>query len=626
MSEIRKIKQLPTELANQIAAGEVVARPASVVKELIENSLDAGASHIRLEIEEGGMRKMTIVDDGMGIPQEDLPLALAPHATSKVYNLEELEALYTLGFRGEALASIASVSRMQITSRYFEGKHAWQLTAEGSTLSPELKPAALSKGTQIEVSDLFFNIPARRKFLKTEKTEFAHIEDVVKRAALGHFNVGFTLIHNGRVVFEVSSAQTVAQKEKRIKAFFGQAFLENALYVEMEASELNIKGWVGLPTYSRDQMDQQFFFVNQRTIKDKLVAHAVKQAYRDVLYHGRHPVFVLYLEVDPKLVDVNVHPTKHEVRFREGRLVHDFIFRSLHQTLAHAKPTLEDKNVDLPKETFSLHPKKESELSASSSYSTAHLMSASMPVRRPQQAQLNLSSTIPAHAQIEHLQALGEKLPELVHNERVGEVTACDGGGKAASGFLGYALAQIHNTFILAQNEQGLVVVDMHAAHERITYERLKKAWSQNDIVKQDLLVPVSIEVNSMAASVVEEYQEILLKLGFDVGLIGLDEVLVRSMPALLKMAHIEPLVTSVLMELAEYGASNEVEGHLNTLLATMACHGSVRSGRVLSIAEMNQLLRDMEATERSGQCNHGRPTWTQLSMAELDKLFLRGR
>lgn len=609
---MRRIQQLSTELSNQIAAGEVVARPASVVKELLENALDAGATEVKIEIELGGMRLIRITDNGSGIVKDDLPLALSRHATSKITGLAELESVATLGFRGEALASIASVSRFSLTSRQADSEHAWQVSVNGRD-SVEVKPAAHQVGTTVTVRDLFFNTPARRKFLKTDKTEWGHIDEVIKRIALSRYDVGFEVVNHDKVVYTLprgedetlslagmteKAAKMTGEldyfKEKRITKFVGKDFLNNALKIDMEASGLRLQGWVGLPTYSRGQADQQYFYVNGRIIKDRLVAHAVRQAYQDVLYGQRHPVFVLYLELEPALVDVNVHPTKHEVRFREGRLVHDFLFRSLHHALKGSKPQA--------------------------------VMPDPISIAQPYQPQ---QQAIPLQV-AEKMAAYGA----LVRNESDARVAAEPLAMTTVSpdlqpssvGVLGYAIAQLHGIYILAQNQQGLVIVDMHAAHERITYEHMKQQWQNKKLVAQPLLVPVNVQASSTEIAVVEAHQSELTALGFDIDVFGEETLVVRQIPALLKTNALEDMVRKVIADLMIVGKSMEPEAYVDTLLGTMACHGSVRANRQLTIPEMNALLRDMESTERSGQCNHGRPTWTQLSMGELDKLFLRGR
>ena len=608
-----RIQLLSPRLANQIAAGEVVERPASVIKELLENSLDAGASRIDIDVEQGGVKLLRVRDDGRGIVKDDLPLALSRHATSKIRDLDDLERVATLGFRGEALASVSSVSRLTLTSHAESDGQAWQVQTEGRDMSAHIQPAAHPRGTTVEVRDLFFNTPARRKFLRTEKTEFSHLEEVVKRLALSRFDVSFNLRHNGRSVLGLRPAHTEQEARRRVGSVCGPAFVEQSVTIDSERSGLRLWGWVGLPTFSRSQADLQYFFVNGRMIKDKLVAHAVRQAYRDVLFNGRHPTFVLFLEVDPAVVDVNVHPTKHEVRFRDGRMVHDFLFSTLHRALAEQRPGergFEGSSIEPP----SIQPPP-----ASIGVFSGQ---ASMPLAEPQgswnvardtssPAPGALAAATQAYAGLYGGKSAAESMPA----EQAGEVPP-----------LGYAVAQLHGVYILAENAQGLVVVDMHAAHERITYERLKLAMDQEGLRSQPLLVPESLALSQREVDCAEEHAAWFAHLGFALQRMGPESLAIREVPSLLRQADAVQLVRDVLTDLMEYGTSDRIQAHLNELLATMACHGAVRANRRLTLAEMNALLRDMEQTERSGQCNHGRPTWTQMSMTELDKLFLRGR
>ncbi|MFN3579637.1 MAG: DNA mismatch repair endonuclease MutL [Pseudomonas sp.] len=613
-----RIALLSPRLANQIAAGEVVERPASVIKELLENSLDAGATRIDIDVEQGGVKLLRVRDDGGGIMHEDLSLALSRHATSKIRDLDDLERVQTLGFRGEALASVSSVSRLTLTSCTEGADQAWQVETEGRDMEPRLQPAAHPRGTTVEVRDLFFNTPARRKFLRTEKTEFGHLEEVVKRLALSRFDVAFTLRHNGRTVFSLRPAHGEQEARRRVASVCGPAFVEQSLSIDSERSGLRLWGWVGLPTFSRSQSDLQYFFVNGRMIRDKLVVHAVRQAYRDVLFHGRHPTFVLFLEVDPAVVDVNVHPTKHEVRFRDGRMVHDFLFSTLHRALADQRPG------DMPGEAAAGAP--DAAVSPPLSPSAAGVFSGQerMALGEPAAAWTNPGYQPPERPSSA---AVGGQLQGLTSLYAAPPVSASPlSDQQADSPPLGYALAQLMGIYILAENAQGLVVVDMHAAHERITYERLKQAMDQEGLRGQPLLVPESLAVSQREADCAEEHADWFARLGFELQRMGPETLGIREVPALLRQAQAEQLVRDVLSDLLEYGTSDRIEAHRNELLSTMACHGSVRANRRLTLAEMNSLLRDMEQTERSGQCNHGRPTWTQMSLAELDKLFLRGR
>lgn len=622
MTETRSIHLLSPRLANQIAAGEVVERPASVAKELLENALDAGATRIELEVEEGGVKLLRIRDDGHGIAQDQLPLALARHATSKIIELSDLEGVLSLGFRGEALASISSVSRLCLTSRTAEASEAWQVEAEGRDMQSSVQPAAHPVGTTVQVRDLFYNTPARRKFLRTEKTEFDHLQEVVRRMALARFDVAFHLRHNGRQVFALHSAADELAKARRIGQLLGDGFLEQALPIEVERNGLRLWGWVGLPTFSRSQADMQYFYVNGRVVRDKLVGHAVRQAYRDVLYGGRHPAFVLYLELDPNLVDVNVHPTKHEVRFRDGRTVHDFLYSTLNRSLADVRPGDE---LAPPAPT----PLGGSSLTQQVAFDQPAPVQGELPTQPRMEpdgqgytagGRLQSRSYSPqpagfSGAQAQNYQAFTAPLPAGVQVEEAEQIPP-----------LGYALAQLKGIYILAENSHGLVLVDMHAAHERVMYERLKAAMEVEGLKGQPLLVPQSMALSEREVDCAEEHADWFARLGFELQRMGSESLAIRQIPALLKQAQAEDLVRDVLSDLMEYGTSDRIQAHVNELLATMACHGAVRANRQLTQTEMNALLRDMEVTERSGQCNHGRPTWTQLGMAELDGLFLRGR
>ncbi|MCO7553557.1 DNA mismatch repair endonuclease MutL [Metapseudomonas otitidis] len=627
MAELRRIHLLSPRLANQIAAGEVVERPASVIKELLENSLDAGARRIDVEVEQGGVKLLRVRDDGCGIPSDDLPLALARHATSKIRDLDDLERVMSLGFRGEALASISSVARLTMTSRTADADQAWQVETEGRDMEARVQPAAHPVGTSVEVRDLFFNTPARRKFLRAEKTEFEHLQEVIRRLALARFDVAFHLRHNGKTVFALHEARDEISRARRVASVCGSAFLEQALPIQVERNGLHLWGWVGLPTFSRSQADLQYFYVNGRMVRDKLVVHAVRQAYRDVLYNGRHPTFVLFLELDPAAVDVNVHPTKHEVRFREGRTVHDFLYGTLHRALGEVRP--EDQlaapaavaPVVRPTglEAGEFGPQGEMSLAAnvlerpvaepawrptasSGGYAPPSRPAGPVGAAEAQAAYREYFAPLPDSAPVSLPESQGDIPP------------------------LGYALAQLKGIYILAENAQGLVLVDMHAAHERITYERLKIAMASEGLKGQPLLVPESLAVSQREADCAEEHAAWFQRLGFELQRLGPESLAIRQTPALLKQAEASQLVRDVLSDLLEYGTSDRIQAHLNELLATMACHGAVRANRRLTVPEMNGLLRDMEQTERSGQCNHGRPTWTQLGMDDLDKLFLRGR
>lgn len=621
------IQTLPPRLANQIAAGEVVERPASVAKELIENALDAGASRVEVEIEQGGARLIRVRDDGGGIDEDQLPLALSRHATSKIHSLDDLEAVNSLGFRGEALASISSVARLTLTSRARGATEGWCVEAEGQDMQTRVSPAAHPQGTTVEVRDLFFNTPARRKFLRTEKTEFSHLEENLRRQALSRFDVGFTLQHNGRAVQSLRPATTERDQQQRVASLCGSQFMEHALSIDVEASGLRLQGWVALPTFSRSQADLQYFFVNGRPIRDRLVAHAVRQAYRDVLYNQRHPAFVLYLEVDPGNVDVNVHPTKHEVRFRDGRLVHDFLFRSLHRALAEVRPGDEST---LPSQDGTDSPETgDQSASARAAGETVSNGGARTPETpaSPSETDAQMAFYGGLHqGGGPSANAVREASPTPFIQSRTTTPAGMPEASESETPPLGYALAQLHGVYILAQSADGLVLVDMHAAHERIVYERMKRGVAGEGVTSQPMLVPLTLNVSQREADHAQEYADDMATLGLQLDRLGPETVTVRQIPALLRDADMEQLVRDVLSDLVAQGRSQQVEARIEHLLGTMACYGSVRANRQLTIPEMNALLRDMEATERSGQCNHGRPTWTRMSMGDLDKLFMRGQ
>lgn len=592
------IRQLPDVLINQIAAGEVIERPASVVKELVENALDAGARRLDIDLEEGGVRLIRVRDDGVGLAASELTLAVSRHATSKIASLDDLEQVATLGFRGEALPSIAAVSRFTLTSRQAAAEHGTRLQMTGGGAA-EVAPHPHPVGTTVEVRELFYNVPARRRFLKAERTELGHIEEWLRSLALARPDVDLRVGHNGRALRQYRAITADGERLGRVSEALGAGFTEQCLAIEHSAAGLRLHGWVGLPTASRASADQQYFYVNGRAVRDRVVAHAVRQAYADVLYHGRHASFVLFLELDPRRVDVNVHPAKHEVRFRDGRLVHDFVFRSLHEALAGARAGLATPAGAEPSITPMLPAAGGRPFAAT-----------------PQQARMGL----PVREQMAAYAALyGERPPPPA-------ATLLAGEDAAAAPPLGYALAQLHGVFVLAQNSAGLIVVDMHAAHERITYERLKLAADGEGIRSQPQLVPLLLAVSEREADAAEQFAEELSALGFAVQRSGPQSVSVRAIPVLLNGVDVGQLVRDVLADFREHGGSRRVDEQRNTLLSTMACHASVRANRQLTVPEMNALLRDMEVTERSAQCNHGRPTWVQLTMPELDRLFMRGR
>ncbi len=668
------IRLLPPLLINQIAAGEVIERPASVVKELLENSLDAGAREIQVELEQAGIKRIQVRDDGDGIGREDLILAVSPHATSKIGSLEDLEAVASLGFRGEALPSIASVARLELISRARGTEHGWRLRAEGAAetlAAPE--PAAHPVGTSVEVRDLFYRIPARRKFLRTERTELGHIEQLIRRMALARTDVAFRVRHNGRELFDlradaeasslpVATATSPAAETspspanetssllagacgERLETLLGAAFVQQALRIDEQVVGLTLSGWVARPAFSRSQADLQFFFVNGRMVRDKLVAHAVRQAFQDVLHHARHPAYVLDLRLDPRQVDVNVHPAKQEVRFREGRQVHDFLFRSLHRRLAEgATPSHQQADSGLPEwpqgrraaEPSSSAPAPSQPRSRApsqprlplrvsdgrSAYAAA--LALQMPDTNADADAAGLLNTQQANPPL--ASPLPNPFSDSLSNPAANEADGLDPSQDADLPPLGYAIGQLNGVFILAQVNDGLILVDMHAAHERIGYERLKASWSQGEVTQQPLLVPIALAVSAREADLVEEQQELLARLGVSVDRTGPQRLLLRTIPAILGGADAEQLLRDLLADLLTEGSTDRLRAVIDQVLSTMACHGSVRANRPLTLPEMNALLRAMERTERADQCNHGRPTWIKLSHRDLDRLFRRGR
>ena len=608
-----QIRLLPDQLISQIAAGEVVERPASALKELLENSLDAGSTDISVSLLQGGVKQLRVADNGSGIAQDDLAMALTRHATSKIATLEDLEAVGSLGFRGEALASIASVSHTQISSRERDTKHAWRISSDGSDISA-IGPAALDAGTVIEVSDLYYNTPARRKFLKTEGTEFGHCEEAFHRVALSRPDVAFMLQHNGRAL----SRYAISPPEKRFSEVLGAEFAAESINIDESAAGLRLWGIAAKPTYNRNSRDTQYVYVNGRFVRDKLIAHAIRQAYQDVLHHDRHPAFVLFLELDPNLVDVNVHPSKTEVRFREGQAIHRFIFHSLHKALA--TPTGVSNAVTASQATH--NPFATNNQTPYPTY----------------QSQFNLAANEPSGFYQTLFGSNSNAPQDRQFSSPVCYAEEFEAGGATApvDDFpLGFAVAQIHGVYVLAQNKLGLVVIDMHAAHERIMYEQLKNALDMKSVPMQPLLIPVSFNADRLEVAMVQEMlaQEVLAindsslqQLGFDIAILSPTTLAVRAVPTMLQNADAVTLARDVLRDLHEYGASRALTERRNELLGTMACHAAVRANRNLTIPEMNALLRDMEATERSGMCNHGRPTWFQVSMSDLDKMFMRGK
>ena len=613
-----EIRHLPAQLVNQIAAGEIVERPASVLKELIENSLDAAARQIIVELEHGGLRRISVRDDGHGIRQDCLSLAMGRHATSKIHNQQDLVNVMTMGFRGEALPSMGSVSRMNITSCAAGAEHAWKLVCEGDSELSEPEPAAHPRGTSIEINDLFFNTPARRKFLRTEKTEYKHLERRFLEQALARPDVAFRLYHNGRAVYSMDAAAEEAGRNKRVADVLGKDFIKNCLYIDHQAENLRIHGWFSLPTYSRSQRDQQFFYVNQRYVRDKLLMHAVTQAYRDVLHHQRQPAFVLFLDLPPNQVDVNVHPGKHEVRFREDRQIHGFISQSLKKMLTITSPGAIQQDVN---STTGI---ADYSAPASAEYPDdqgAHNTGTF------QFAQRRFDTQPGPYSVQDQMSGLEKLFAGAGSNEIRPSLVSAPGKGSHGDEFpLGFAVAQLHGIYILAENEQGLVIVDMHAAHERISYEKLKSQFDKEQMPRQPLLVPVHLALSQEEISLAESNIKYFNKIGFDIEVITESSIVIRTVPEMLARADIPSLLRDILSDLAEHGRSSRVEDSIDEILSTMACHGSVRANRQLTRDEMNALLREMEQTERSNQCNHGRPTWIQFSISEIDKWFMRGQ
>ncbi len=582
------IRELPSHLVNQIAAGEVVERPASVVKELIENSLDAGARSIAVDIVAGGHKLIRVRDDGAGIPKEELRLALARHATSKITSLDDLEAVVSLGFRGEALPSIASVSRLSICARTDGQDAAWRIEVDNGVVG-EPRPAPHPVGCTVEVHDLFYNTPARRKFLRTERTEFGHIDRWLRRLALARPQVAFTLRHNRKTVLELASAIDRSAELTRIEAVCGKAFASQALFLERVADDIALSGWLALPTFNRSQPDLQYWFVNGRSITDKTLAHAARHAYRDVLFHGRYPAYVLYLSMDPAGVDANAHPAKHEIRFRDGRRVHGVVSQAIESALEETRPGGHDRDPVPPEvQRFTVFEQAPMPLPGSGTG-----------------RQRSVRESLEGYRAMAEEPAAGDE-PQYPP--------------------LGYAIAQLGGVYVLAENADGLIVVDMHAAHERIVYEKLKADFDERHIVRQPLLVPAAIAVSEREAALAEEHAEMLGAVGLVVDRSGPTGLVIREIPALLKQAEAEALVRDVLADLSALGSSARLDAALDDILATMACHNAVRANRMLTVPEMNALLREMETTERADQCNHGRPTWTSIRLADLDRLFLRGQ
>jgi len=634
------IQLLPDLLINQIAAGEVIERPASALKELLENSLDAGATDIAVQLEAGGIKRLVVRDNGGGIAKEQLPLALMRHATSKIASLDDLQRVASMGFRGEALASMAAVAQLALTSRTPDAAHAWKVEAADGTQG-SAAPAAHPHGTSIEMRELYFNTPARRKFLKSESTEFAWCEETFKRIALSRPDVAFSLQHNGKMVWNLPLPQSLSRQREReadsplpsmgeglgerVAAILGPEFGQHAVNVERQIGPLHLYGIAALPAYSRSTRDEQYFFVNGRFVRDKVLMHAVRQAYQDILHHQRHPAFVLFLDMPPEQVDVNVHPAKSEVRFRESQGIHQFVFHALHDalsaTMAESAPSATTPTAPSPVagegwgegDRKTVAPLRQQPLSFSAAQPQAayRLWEESSAIREQEARNVGWVERSDTH----------QPSPQANDGYRVAQPIL-----QPTEHPLGFALGQLSGIYILAQNQQGLVVVDMHAAHERIVYERLKTAFDAQQMPTQPLLIPVTFAADSLAIATVEEEQEALQRLGFDIAPISTNTLAVRAMPAMLKQSHAETAAREVLHELRDFGASRALTERRNELLATLACHSAVRANQQLSLPEMNAILREMEQTERADQCNHGRPTWFQVTLAELDAMFMRGK
>ena len=601
-----KIRVLSTQLANQIAAGEVVDRPFSVVKELVENSLDAGATHIHVEVKKGGMNLLKVRDDGAGIPSDEIILALNRHSTSKVYDLEDLNSIRTLGFRGEALSSIASVSQLTLISRHSES--AWLAKSEGCDTNVSLRPAAHPKGTTVEVRELFYNTPARRKFLRSEATEYNNISSCIKRLALSRFDVKFALTNNDRLRLNLDAASCYLNELERLRVICGNTFVDNAIYLDNQSAKLRVKGWISSPTFSRSQSDLQYLYVNGRYVKDKTISYAIRQAYQDVLYKGRHPAFVLYLETDLKDVDVNVHPTKHEVRFRDSKIIHRFVYTAINSAIA--KEYLKNDNFrDTEVNHVSGHQLKKGNMSTGEMFPSHRFF---------QRADRNIGG------QKSEIVALKSGSAEFSNDQKISNIADTDGCEPIPP--LGFAVAQLRYAYILAENATGLVVVDSHAAHERIIYEELKRTYEEQGLVSQPLLVPQGVLVSETEADLGERLKEELKKLGLIFDRTSSESLLVREIPAILRGSDTEQLLRDILADVIQNDISNRISSEIHLILATMACHGSVRANRKLTLSEMNALLRQMEETERINQCNHGRPTWTEFPIEDIDKYFMRGR
>lgn len=619
-----RIHELDPLLANQIAAGEVVQRPASVVKELLENSIDAKSKHIKLSITGGGTKSIRIIDDGEGIYKEDLPLAISRHATSKITDIHDLEKIMSLGFRGEALASISSVSRFKLISCPKDQEIAWEITVEGRAKEYTLQPSSHPKGTTVEVNDLFFNTPARKKFLRSEKTEFGQIEEVVKKILLSRWDINFVFEHNNRIILNEVAAENDLQKQTRVSSLCGNEFIENSIKIASDSHSCQLQGWISLPQYSRSQPDQQYFFVNGRIIRDKLISHAIKNAYQDVMYQNRYPSYVLFFTLPPDQVDVNVHPSKDEVRFRDARFIHQFLQRCIQSALDELKsedlikneinkictPIISNEDFVTKQEADIFKPAEQS--SSPKSYSEPHSANPVMnQIRMPLQVREEMAFYTILHENAEKIITKEEELHPHHGNEEHP---------------LGFALGQLQNIYILAENDQGLIMVDMHAAHERILYEKMKLQTQASEIATQQLLVPLSLKLAKKEMDFFRTIHTELQSLGFIAEELSFDSIIIRQIPALLQTKDVAQILKDVLADLIQHQFSQRVTHIMNEVLGTLACKSAVHAHRKLTLSEMNSLLREIERTSNSSVCNHGRPVWRHFPLAELDKFFLRGR
>ncbi len=618
-----QIRRLDDRLINQIAAGEVIERPASLLKELLENSLDAGADSIDIEIERGGMKRIEVSDNGFGIDKDELELALSRHATSKLNCFDDLYRINSLGFRGEALPSIAAVSKLRIASKITEANSAFEIQCHGGQFLAGPAPCAREQGTTIEVTDLFYNTPARRKFLRTDTTEYKHIDQNIRKLALSRFEVGFRLSHNGKNMLDCPAAANESEKNQRISTICGEEFAQNNLHFSAEQADIKLEGWLGLPTFSRSQRDLQYFYVNGRAVREPMLAHAVKRAYADVMYSGRHPAFVLYMSISPEVVDVNVHPAKTEVRFKDTRQIHDFIYRTLNKVIADLRPGDNIPPARAQLTSFASDSQMNDPNTITPQTSQAYSSIANYQSRGRQSTGQG-AFRFNAEEQLKGYKALYPD--DSVSLQSVTTETQDPGQDAGEIPPLGFALAQLKGVYILSESAEGLILVDMHAAHERIGYEQLKRVFAEEPIMQQPLLVPIRVQLPEQSVRAAVENITIFERVGLIIETVGETELVVRQIPVVLNKVDVSGLIKDVLSDIAELGMSDRIEQTIHEIFASRACHGAVRANRRLSLPEMNALLRDMESVERSGQCNHGRPTWVSVSMDDLDKWFLRGQ